>query len=48
MVIPVGGENKLQEFLKIEKIDGIIKKTVLNSVRYVPLTNVEHQVKRKK
>ena len=44
MVIPVGAQNGLQKFLKIEKIDGKIHEKNVLSVRYVPLTDLDDQL----
>lgn len=47
MVIPVGGEHETQSLVVVDKLDGegnIETKSVC-SVRYVPLCNVEHQLR---
>ena len=45
MVIPVGKEHGNQKFIKVTKKDGKISEQFINAVRYVPLTDVEHQLK---
>lgn len=47
MVIPVGPEDGDQFLKLIEKVSTTeIKETILEGVRYVPLTTVEHQLSR--
>jgi protein-L-isoaspartate O-methyltransferase len=44
MVIPIGGQNSIQQFLSITKKDGKISEQNLNYVRYVPLTDLNKQL----
>lgn len=44
MVIPVGGEHAMQSFKEVNKIDGVVKEKDVLSVRYVPLTDLKHQL----
>ena len=45
LVIPVGPEHGTQKFVKITKKDGKISEQFINSVRYVPLTDADYQLK---
>ena len=45
LVVPVGPEHGNQELLRFDKLpDGTVEQTNLMGVRYVPLTDLEHQV----
>jgi hypothetical protein len=44
MLIPVGEQDSIQNFMAVDKIDGKIKKTSISPVRYVPLTDLKKQL----
>ena len=44
MVIPVGGEHSMQSFKEVNKIEGKVTEKDVLSVRYVPLTDLKHQL----
>ncbi len=44
MLIPVGSQSFIQQFMAIDKINGELKKTYISPVRYVPLTDLDKQI----
>ena len=48
LIIPVGPENGDQNLEQIDKMEnGTVKRSVLMGVRYVPLTDKDHQKQRR-
>ena len=45
MIIPVGGEHDTQKFMEISKNNGKIEENFITSVRYVPLTDLNKQIR---